>query len=193
MEKKENFIENRPQELCKMCAKCCRVLTSPLLHDELKELAQNGDEYAKDFLNIFEPYDSKYEAAIICKKTVDNIFSKLRADRKNFDENEVTFYHCRYIQENNSCGIYEKRPELCRNFPSNPWVVVPPGCGYEGWLFKKREEKKQYIRKLKEDILSYKNLLRGDVSENERQNILKILEKINEIIKCYSKYGSEDW
>ncbi|HNW25619.1 MAG TPA: YkgJ family cysteine cluster protein [Candidatus Gastranaerophilaceae bacterium] len=193
MEKTQNFIENRPQELCNMCGKCCRVATSSLSFQELKSLVRQGDEYAKDFLNIFEPYQSIQDAKNVCQKTVENILSKLNSEKEDFDEKEATFYRCRYIKDDNLCGIYEKRPELCKRFPSNPWVVVPPGCGYEGWLFKKREEKKQYIRKLKEDILSYEIILKGDLPESERENILKILEKINDIIEIYSKYGAKDW
>lgn len=193
MEKIQNFIESRPQELCKMCGKCCRVVTTSLSYEELKNFALENDEHVRDFLNIFKPYESAEEARKICSKTVDNILSELKSNNKDFDEKEITFYRCRHIKEDNLCGIYENRPKLCKNFPSNPWVIVPPGCGYEGWLFKKREEKKQYVRKLKEDILSYELTLKDEISDTTRKNTLKIIDKINDIIKCYSKYGSEDW
>lgn len=193
MEKSQNFIESRPQELCNMCAKCCRVVATVRSFEELNKLSQSGDKYSKDFLDIFEPYESIEEAKKVCHKTVENILSRLKQDKSDFDQSQVGFYKCRYIKENNLCGIYEKRPQLCINFPSVPWTLVPPGCGYEGWLFKKREEKKQYIRKLKEELLSYEIMLKEINSEKRKADIQEAIQKIKNIINIYAEYGSENW
>lgn len=128
MKEFDNFIKNRPQELCLKCAKCCREIVK-----------------------------------------------------------------CEHIDENNLCKIYDNRAEFCKNFPASPWEEVPQGCGYEGWLFKKREEKKQYIRKLKEKILSYEIIIKETSDAEKVERIVKIIQKTERIIKRYSKYGSENW
>lgn len=31
------------------------------------------------------------------------------------------------------CGDYENRPQVCRDFPNNPLVILPPKCSYGSW------------------------------------------------------------
>lgn len=188
----ENFINSRPQRLCNMCGKCCRTSTTTKTYEELKKDAENGDYGASEFLRIFQPYSSIEEARKNSKDTVDNIVKMLKADG-NYDENKLTFYGCRYIKDDNLCSIYENRPELCGRCPSSPWVVVPPGCGFEGWLFQKREEKKQQIRKIKEDILSLEVMLKEARLPEQIKTINETLKKLQTIINEYAKYGANDW
>lgn len=185
------FINERPQRLCLMCGKCCRVATTVLSYDELLMLFQNGDEGAKDFLNIFEPYSSIEEARKVSAETVDNV---LRCFDGSFEEKEkITFYKCKYISANNLCGIYKKRPLLCDRFPTSPWAIVPPGCGFCGYMFKKREEYKMRVRLLKEDLIEFELMLKDEKNEEKINKIKSGIVKINEIIKLFKKYGSEDW
>ncbi|MDD3436034.1 MAG: YkgJ family cysteine cluster protein [Candidatus Gastranaerophilales bacterium] len=183
-----DFINKRPQELCLMCGKCCRVSTTSTPYSELLELFKNGDKGAIDFLSIFEPYDSAEDAKKVCSKTVENI---LKLTDKPLED--VTFYKCKYILTDNTCGIYEKRPELCKRFPSSPWAVVPPGCGYEGWLFKEREKIKQNIRKHKEALIEFEAELNRENSQEYKEKLKMAIDKIKNIIKFYEKYGSDNW
>ena len=105
----------------------------------------------------------------------------------------MTFYRCKYLQPDNLCGNYEARPTLCRYFPSSPWAIVPPGCGYEGWLFWKREEDKQKIRLAKEELLELKLLAGRTKDEQTLKKIAAVEHKIHKNIELYKKYGSENW
>ena len=130
----DEFVKSRPQRLCHMCGKCCRISTTPYPYEELKAKVEEGHEGAIDFLDIFEPYPSIESAREVDAGIVDNIINGLKEDN-NYDEKTLTFYRCRYIMDNNLCGIYLNRKKLCDNFPVSPWAVVPPDCGFEGWLF----------------------------------------------------------
>ena len=188
----ENYLDKRPQSLCKMCGKCCRLSTTSTPYDKLKQMAENGDQGAIDFLSIFVPYSSIDEARGIDSEIVENIITHLKADN-NYDEGNTTFYHCKYIGADNLCTNYENRPLLCKHFPSSPWAIVPPECGFEGWLFQKREEIKQNVRKEKEELIELK-LLRRKTNDSETLKKIELVEqKIIRNIKLYEKYSSENW
>ena len=186
----EDFFEERPQRLCKMCGKCCKLSTTTLPYNELKTMCDEGHEGAVDFLRIFEPYDSIEEARKNSPQTVDNIVKSLENNPEA--RKSLTFYKCKYIQDNNLCGIYQDRPELCDRFPASPWAVVPPGCGFEGWLFQKSEALKQKVRKQKENLLDFEIMLQTATPE-QAEKIQAAIEKTKNIIESYSKYGSADW
>lgn len=188
----ENYLAKRPQHLCHMCGKCCRVVTTSIPYAELKQMEQDGDKGAVDFLSLFVPYDSIESARNVDAGVVDNIINRLKSDG-SFDENEITFYGCKYLQDNNLCSRYETRLDLCKHCPSTPWSIVPPGCGFEGWLFWQREEIKQKIRKSKEELLELKLLRMRTKDENTLQKINIVEHKIQRGIDFYKKYGSENW
>ena len=188
----ENYLAKRPQHLCHMCGKCCRVVTTSLSYAELKQMEQDGDKGAVDFLSLFVPYDSIESARNVDAGVVDNIINRLKSDG-SFDEKEITFYGCKYLQDNNLCSRYETRLDLCKHCPSTPWSIVPPGCGFEGWLFWQREEIKQKIRRSKEELLELKLLRMRTKDENTLQKINIVEHKIQRGIDFYKKYGSENW
>ncbi len=188
----ENYLAKRPQHLCHMCGKCCRVVTTSLSYAELKQMEQDGDKGAVDFLSLFVPYDSIESARNVDAGVVDNIINRLKSDG-SFDEKKITFYGCKYLQDNNLCSRYETRLDLCKHCPSTPWSIVPPGCGFEGWLFWQREEIKQKIRKSKEELLELKLLRMRTKDENTLQKINIVEHKIQRGIDFYKKYGSENW
>lgn len=193
---KNTFIESRPQELCLMCGRCCRMSTAPLPYEEMLSLKEQGDKGAIDFLDLFEPYESIEAAREIDARIVDNIINSLRNSNfygEAYNEKNLTFYRCRYIQDNNLCGIYENRRELCDRFPSSPWVVAPPGCGFEGWLAQKREETVQKIRKQKENLLIVEELYASATTDAQRARIKITMDNIKDTISYYEKYGAKDW
>ena len=183
------FLE-RPQGLCKMCGRCCRCSTTAYSHAELLRMKENGNEGACDFLELFESYESLDEAKKVDNLIVENILNRT-ADVKS--EEDYTFYKCRFIGDDNKCTIYEKRKVLCDHFPSSPWAVVPVGCGYEAWMFQKREEIKQSVRKKKEELLELKLLKTKTVQPEILNKISLVEQKLRKNIALYSKYGSENW
>lgn len=186
-----NFFETRPQKYCLMCGKCCKIATTPKSYEELLELTKKGNRFAKDFLKIFEPYDSIQSAREVSPETVDNIIDKF--DTAINTSKKLTLYKCKFISDNNLCTIYKKKPRLCDRFPSSPWAVVPPGCGFEGWLFQKREEIKQRIRYQKECLVEFEALIKT-VDNPETIKKLKIaMKKIKKTIKLFADYGAENW
>lgn len=188
----ENYLDKRPQSLCHMCGKCCRVVTTSTPYKTLKKMAEENDRGAIDFLSIFVPYESIQAARQADSEVVDNIINRLSEDG-NYIEDETTFYCCKYLQDDNLCSNYENRPVLCRHCPSSPWSIVPPGCGFEGWLFWKREEEKEKIRRAKEELLELKLLKKRKNSPETLQKIEAVEQKILRNIDMYKKYGSENW
>lgn len=189
----ENYLKKRPQSLCKMCGKCCRVVTNTkYTYQEIKRLSREGNEFAKDFLKIFEPYPSIEAARAVDAGIVDNIIKHLKMDN-NYDEDKMTFYKCRYLLDNNLCSIYEERPTLCIHCPSSGWVVVPPGCGFEGWLFLQREEDKRKVRRAKEEYLELQLLKKKTKDPEILAKIESVEKKIQHTIDIFKAYGSSDW
>ncbi len=174
--------------LCLKCGTCCKVATTYLPYDTLKEMAENGDERASDFLSIFEPYENIEEARKVSPETVDNI-----TKRTNFKDNKITFYKCKYIGADNLCTNYENRPLLCKVFPRTAWAVVPPNCGYSWFLFEQQEKIKQKIRAKKEELIELE-LLKAKTNNSETlEKIDSVINKLKENIELYKNYGSENW
>lgn len=189
----ESSIKKGLPNLCKKCGRCCRVVTNnDYTYSELQRMASEGNEYAKDFLKIFEPYPSIEAARKIDAKVVDNIVKVLQLKNK-YDESSLTFYRCKYLLSNNTCSIYEERPELCIQFPSNGWAVVPPGCGFESWLFCRREETMQKIRHAKEELLDLRVIKSKTNDESIIQKIETVERRIYTTIEMYSKYDAQNW
>ena len=187
----ENYLAKRPQYLCHMCGKCCRVVTTSIPYSQLLKMSKSGDKAANDFLSLFVPYDSVEAARKVDETVVDNIIHHLKIDGK-FNENEITYF-CKYLGDDNLCSRYETRLDLCKHCPSTPWSIVPPGCGFEGWLFWQREEVKQKIRLAKEELLELK-LLKLRTNDEETLNKISLVEqKIQRNIDMYKKFGSENW
>lgn len=99
---------------------------------------------------------------------------------------------CNYIGDDNLCQIYENRPQACKDFPSSPFEVLPEGCGYEGWIFQKREMLKQQVRKQKELLLPLEIMLKT-ANDEEAIKIKKDIAEIKKLVDSYAKYGSADW
>lgn len=110
---------------CKGCATCCNLACSEYSYDELKKRAENGDNFAKQFVSIFVPYEKREDAEKIYPE-----YLKLLSENV---KGEVYFYHCPKLNECKRCSDYENRPKICRDFPDNPLDILPETCGFYEW------------------------------------------------------------
>ena len=110
---------------CVGCATCCNLACSEFSPAELKQKAEDGDNFANQFLSVFIPYENKEEAAKIYPEYIE-----LLAEN---GETNVYFYHCPKLTKDKRCSHYENRPRICRDFPDNPLSILPKSCGYKAW------------------------------------------------------------
>ncbi len=179
------------KKICNKCGKCCRLISSTKSYDELCAEAKNGDNVAVNFLKLFLPYESLTDAIKIDSHVVDSLIemNKLAYGEKT----QTYFYYCRYINEDNSCNVYNMRPKLCRQYPKNEFIPVPEECSYSGYSFAMREKVKAKVRKAKEELLDIK-IMRQNASERsvlERLN--KLEKKATQLIEEYKAFGSYGW
>jgi len=112
---------------CKRTGTCCKLASSEFSYEELQQKAWNKDEFARQFTQVFVPYKNFREARDVFPEYVDLIVKKFGK------EENINFYYCKYLENDNECPIYENRPQICRDFPDNPLSVIPPVCGYYTW------------------------------------------------------------
>ncbi|MDD5645276.1 MAG: YkgJ family cysteine cluster protein [bacterium] len=106
---KHNFI-------CVKCGECCRWNGYVHLKDsDIKKIA--------DFLEISE-------------KTFIKSFTRLTDDRQGLSLTEKPGGECVFL-EGSICGIYEARPEQCRDFPAK-WTVEGAENICRGLVFLKK-------------------------------------------------------
>ena len=117
LERKKNFH-------CKMCGAYCRLAISEFSPVELLDKASRGDNYAKEFIATFKPYEHEEDAEKEFRLYVDLI--------KESGE-KVYYYHCDKVTEENKCSCYENRPRICRDYPDNPIQMLHPTCSFIGW------------------------------------------------------------
>lgn len=125
-----------PKGYCKACGKCCEIGTARgcLTYEELLKVAKKQTdapmdivESANDFLATFVPFESIDEARKVNSHFVDIVLKST-----NKKENEVTFFHCRYLKKDKKCQIYEDRPTFCRKYPVvDKRTFFFEGCGLE--------------------------------------------------------------
>lgn len=123
--KLQEVLAYREMFKCSGCATCCRLACSEFSPEELKQKAANGDKFAIQFTSIFIPYESIEEAQKVYPEYIELL-------KKKVDEG-VYFYHCPKLTDENRCSDYENRPQICRDFPDNPFAVLPEKCGYRVW------------------------------------------------------------
>jgi len=187
------YSSDFPQHLCKMCGKCCKAIITPYTHDELVELANQGQEEAKVFVEIFKRYDCVDDARKTVPDHVENVLNQFKKNNLDFDESMVSFYYCPHLTDNNMCSIHSTRPDCCRRAPRNGWSLFPPGCGFKGWQFLHKEKVKSAVRGLKEVLKDYE-MLPDDFFLTERNmTVAQMREFILEKIKPWQKYGADFW
>ncbi|MCA9789542.1 MAG: YkgJ family cysteine cluster protein [Cyanobacteria bacterium HKST-UBA06] len=147
---------------CNMQGCCCRGASPSVPYFKLLEKAANGETFARDFFTIFLPYDSHESARAVEAGLVERTLRAAEKDSGFRGPDDVVFYKCRYIGQDNKCQIWEDRPELCRAYPDTPFVVFAPNCAFEPWATQVRagysalkdnlkllNEKKQALEALK--------------------------------------------
>ncbi|MGE0199969.1 MAG: YkgJ family cysteine cluster protein [Candidatus Melainabacteria bacterium] len=125
-----------PQHLCKQRGICCKVATfkGSLSAAEIQALANDptadGHESARDFIALFEPYETQEAVRAIADEFVDRV--RHVAAGKGEDPDKISFFACRYVQQDGRCGIHEDRPVGCRVYPfPHKNTIYHPGCGFE--------------------------------------------------------------
>ena len=187
------YNHNFPQHLCKMCGKCCKAITTPYTHEELIKYAQEGQDEAKVFTEIFKPYPSIEDARKAVPDHVEQILNQLKKVTPDYDESKITFYYCPHQTEDNKCSIHATRPDCCRRAPRNGWSLFPPDCGFKGWQFRQREKVKQSVRIIKEAIIELETF---DIDSKYLDTEMTVRERINYLnqkIKPWEKYGGSVW
>ena len=121
----QEVLKLRENYSCKGCATCCNLACSEFSPEELRQRAENGDNFAKQFTSIFVPYESREEARKIYPEYIKLLDETI--------EDKVYFYHCPKLTDCKRCSDYGNRPKICRNFPDNPLDILPKSCGYYEW------------------------------------------------------------
>jgi Fe-S-cluster containining protein len=127
----EVFDEPKPQ--CCSLGACCKVASPSQPFFTLWEKAAQGEPFSRGFLSIFEAYPSHEAASQVVPGLVERTLKAALKNPAFESEADIVFYHCRYLQADNRCGVYEDRPQFCRDYPDTPFVVMAPRCAYEGW------------------------------------------------------------
>lgn len=121
----QEILAYRNNFSCVGCATCCNLACSEFSPEELKQKAEQGDNFASQFLSVFIPYKSKEEAR--------KVYPEYIAMLDEAKEDNVYFYHCPKLTADKRCSDYENRPQICRDFPDNPLSILPKACGYKKW------------------------------------------------------------
>jgi Fe-S-cluster containining protein len=129
-----------PVPQCKMQGCCCRAASPSTPAKKLLEHAAQGDDFARNFLSQFVPYLTPGEAEAAVPGMTERMYRAAAKSEDFASLDDVVFYKCRYLGDDNRCQIYEDRPELCRSYPDTPFVVFAPGCAFEPWAKAVREK-----------------------------------------------------
>lgn len=122
-----------PLPKCCSLGSCCKGASPSTPYRKLLKRAVDGDDFARGFFSIMVPYPS-HEAA---EQVVPGLVERSLKAAKKLDDfqnpDDLVFYHCRYQTADNQCGVWEDRPQFCRDYPDTPFVVMAPGCAFESW------------------------------------------------------------
>ena len=164
---------------CKMTGQCCKCVSPSTPAVELLKKASENNDFAKDFFSIFMPFDSIEQAQKVNPVWVQKAFDFCRKPNSKISENDLYFYHCLYVSEDNKCLVWEDRPQFCRDYPNSPFLVLAPGCAYENWA-------KECVKKYKElkNELDNLNHIKKELENLKYQqksiNLLSQLQKHND-------------
>lgn len=143
-----------PLPQCCSNGDCCKGASPSKPFHQLMVRAAEGDEFARGFFSIMVPYLNHDDARKVVPGLVERTIAAARKGAEFVNnEDDVVFYHCRYVTADNRCGVWEDRPQFCRDYPDTPFVVFAPGCAFEPWAQacrQKYDEMKKEVEHLKE-------------------------------------------
>lgn len=97
---------------------------------EIQAMADAGNEQARDFVSIFIPYDHQEQVRALTPVFLERV--RAFAASKGQDPDAITFFQCRYVQDDGRCGVHEDRPLGCRMYPfPHRNTIYHEGCGFE--------------------------------------------------------------
>lgn len=118
---------------CHMCGACCRMASTDAPYEEMRRRAEAGDDFARQFISVFLPYESRQKAREKAPDIVEAVLAEagLEAD----GDERIFFYHCPYVGEDNRCTVFgtEKRPAICGSYPETPLSFVYKKCAWKPW------------------------------------------------------------
>ncbi len=141
----KSIMDKKSEYECNKCGACCKLDVSEYSYEQLKQRAMKGDKYSEDFVSVFVPFGSEDEAREINPEYFD-LLNVLVPDEK------VYYYYCPNL-ECNLCTIYEKRPDICKDFPHNPLKLLPKECSFNAW--KNDVAHSAMLLKAKTDIINF--------------------------------------
>ncbi|MDD3014254.1 MAG: hypothetical protein PHC34_11175 [Candidatus Gastranaerophilales bacterium] len=167
-----------PYPKCKMTGQCCKCASPSISTVELLKKASENNDFAREFFSIFTPYKTIEEAKRENSAWVERCIESCKKPNNKVSEQDLYFYHCIYVSEDNKCLVWEDRPQLCRDYPGSPFLVMAPGCAYEQWSQICREKYKnlkvelEQLKQLKQEL--------DDLKYQQRAiNLLARIQRIN--------------
>ncbi len=118
---------------CCSTAGCCTGASPSVPYHQLFKKAASGEAFARNFLSIFLPHSDHETVKKLMPGLVERTLAAAEKQSAFNGPEDVVFYQCRYLTPAKKCGIWEDRPQLCRDYPDTPFVVMTPGCAFEDW------------------------------------------------------------
>ena len=168
---------NIPLPECNRCGCCCICASPSTPYITLLEKAAKGEDFARDFFSVFVPYKSVEEA----KKTFPDVVERTLNVAEKAQSEEPVFYKCRYHSEQAGCLVYEDRPQLCRDFPGSPYVILSERCTFYNWA----KECKEKYKELKEHLEELKRYKKELENYKYQQKALYLNQKIKTVPEEY--------
>lgn len=163
-----------PLPRCCNTGACCKGASPSTPYHKLMARAAEGDEFAQGFFSIMVPYLNREEAERIVPGIVERTLAAAKKQPDEFKtEEDIVFYQCRYQTADNKCGVWEDRPQFCRDYPDTPFVVMAPGCAFEPWAAACKEKYNAMkaevakLKALKEELATLKALQSGNAMPSE--------------------------
>ncbi len=144
---KKSMMEKKNEYTCGKCGACCKLAVSEYSPIQLKQRAIRGDKFAKEFSQIYVPYESEDMAKAICPEYYDKLYDIMDPDERLY------FYYCSKLGADDLCSDYENRPDICRDFPMTALKVLPDTCSYLPWH--NAVEKLAMSIKSREDLIQF--------------------------------------
>ncbi len=122
-----------PLPKCCNTGDCCKGASPSTPYHKLFQRAVDGDDFARGFFSIMVPYASHAEAEEVVPGIVQRSLKAVEKLDEFAGPDDVVFYRCQYQTSDDRCGVWEDRPQFCRDYPDTPFVVMAPGCAFEPW------------------------------------------------------------